>query len=659
MGAAIFWAFEHLIALGQGDFLPSDLPSSIAGYLSYVVLGAVLGGLSLLGGFASKRLLCPRWTPTESSADAFFATASLVGVIGSGLYWVDKVLMESYWGPTYLDQRWWVLALLALMLLGVSLIIFVRFKRIREGREALFLASVLGLSLLVLGGRAMNESGAIGHLLSVKNFIFNGLALPITGGIIWAGYGVLKRSGGKAQVGLVLLLLVAPLGWLGVLASFSAVSSAVHPALLSPRRPNILLIVMDTTRRDHLSVYGYHRRTVPFLEGLAERGVTFLRAYSTSPVTPDGHGAIFTGQYPARHGLRYPYHLLSRRHITLASLLKTLGYRTAGFSNNPWVKAGTGAERGFERFELVQHLDWVFVRSPFFYEEVKTVLGVGRPRNDKGAALTHRRVERWLRKTSRDPSPLLLFINYMEPHDPYTYPDQVRNLFSSDGETGATFEKVLGYDRNLAYLDGMIQKLLALPQIKERLNDMLIIVTSDHGEMFGEHGLWLHDNGLYEPVLAVPLILVYPRVLPEGLRVEGPVQVTDIFPTILDVLGLSSLGQSLDLQGQSLIPLLKGSPPNPRTLIFEHYTRAVSRGLLEGKWKYIATPDGGKEFLFDLSRDRGEEHNQITDFPDVAERMRSHLKSWVDSNFTPSDTEDKGLDPATRERLRALGYVVD
>lgn len=667
-GVGIFWAVEHLLAAAQGEWLLRDFPPSVAGFLFYLALGAVWAGIFVLVASLAPRRFIGLFKG-EGPADAWSASGFLIGLVLYGVYWLDKVFSESFYDKQYLAYRQVILIGVAFSLAGLFVLLFRWFRRIpdRERREVWFLASALGATLLLLGGRRLNESGLTGQIMDARHFVSNAAILAGGAAAVWAGGLLLRRLRAPIRRASVAVLTALPLVWLGFNAAKSPGPSFVEPA--EEKRPDILLIVMDTARADHLSLAGYRRKTTPFLDQLAQMGVTFLRAYSAGPVTPDSHGAIFTGQSAARHGFHYPNYYLSDRFETLASILKNRGYRTAGYSNNDFIKAGTGLERGFEKFDLVQHDDWVFVRQPFFYRELDMRLGTWeRVLDDKGASLTNQRAARWLAQVADDPSPFFLFINYMEAHAPYTPPASARTLFAE--EEPDDNPAVLGYDRNLAYLDGRIRELLALPEFQRRKRDLLIIVTADHGEHFGEHGITGHDNSLFDAELRVPLIVVYPGLLPAGARVRTPVQVTDILPSVLDILGLSDLRRSIDFQGRSWMPLLNGAKDAERRIAFEHYSPGgVYRGWTDGQWKYVEPGHGRPAFLFDLEKDPQESVNlrSVTSlgrpYMAIAQKMAEDLKRWVNSsgNFSTKqrDGEGPGLDAKTRQRLRALGYIVD
>ncbi len=334
-------------------------------------------------------------------------------------------------------------------------------------------------------------------------------------------------------------------------------SIPLHPAMAglpqSSHGHNIVLIVLDTVRADHLSVYGYPRITTPNLDRLAGQGVLFENAVAPSSWTLPSLGTIFTGLLPHQHGVNWIVPL-SRGSGTLAEILRSHGYETAGFNSNfDFGQDGWGVGQGFEMYEddssslrhnfgatvagrLAQHLYQNLVRYEAFER--------------RNAREVNRDVIRWFHH--RSDRPFFLFINYFDAHEPYLLagaskdgprlPDElVRNL----SQTGGSFDHmpisaeekaslIDGYDNCLKFLDEQVGELFKFLATSPRWSDTIVIITADHGESFGEHGTYSHGWNLYREVLHVPLIFFGPGI-PSGRRLKHVVGNRETFSTVLEL----------------------------------------------------------------------------------------------------------------------------
>ena len=324
-----------------------------------------------------------------------------------------------------------------------------------------------------------------------------------------------------------------------------------------PRPPNVVLIVMDTTRADRCSFSGYDRDTTPRLAALAREATVYLDAWSPSGWTAPAHASLFSGLRPEHHGLfRGNREFLGPEIETIAERLRGAGYRTACFSNNDAVSRSTGLAQGFE----------VFVP---LYEDSS--------RPYPWAVETHGRALRWALDQHRRGAPFFLFINDMEPHLPYTPPEETAARFRRAGtsedmvEWGRhllstqAWQHNLGisrlsrpqiehasdlYDAEIRCLDELIGALVQGLRSEGILDETLFIVTADHGENLGEHGLMDHVFSLHRTIRHVPLLIRYPARFERGREVTEVVRLEDVPPTILEVCGLPPPG---GLDGQSLL----------------------------------------------------------------------------------------------------------
>jgi len=392
--------------------------------------------------------------------------------------------------------------------------------------------------------------------------------------------------------------------------------------------PNVLIIVLDAVRASNVSLYGYARRTAPELERFAERSVRFERAIVTAPWTLTSHASMFTGRFP--HEMSADWEIpLDATHRTLAEVLRDRGYVTAGFVANHFYGAPEfGLNRGFLHYESRKFTLGSMIATSKLGDALVRVFNrmtksYHRPvRMD--ASEINRRVLGWL--PAQQARPFFVFINYFDAHEPYVAPAPYNRLFSEiqpptrrvrEGQRHTRGE-LRGfrdaYDQTLAYLDSQLGVLLEELERRQLLANTLVVITSDHGEEFGEHGWAGHGHGLYLPVLHVPLLISFPGRTPGGRVVAEPVTLVDLPATVLDVLGLS--GQ-VDFPGHSLANRWGSTTSSLRTPASPVLSEvsmvrngpewyAVGKGdlksIIVGKHHFIRHKDGREE-LFDIIAD--------------------------------------------------------
>jgi len=425
-----------------------------------------------------------------------------------------------------------------------------------------------------------------------------------------------------------------------------------------PLPPNVVLITVDTLRADHLGCYGYERPTSPSIDALCQDSIVFETAITPTPTTDPGHASIHTALHPSRHGVLRNGWRLDDAHRTLAEILTDAGYFTQGFVSVDHLSADNGFAQGFADFDdaIADH-----AISP---TEV----------TDK-AVDSLRRVE----------EPFFLWVHYWDPHGPYDPPD-AHDLFhegdSDDGPrsfvTGGRIpegdvahvptegaERIVSlYDAEIHYTDSEIGRLLRTLRDTGHDDNTLVMLTSDHGEMHMEiaetHG-YAFDHGeyLFDPNLLVPLIVRLPDREFAGVRVEALASNMDVLPTVSDALGLRIDAPPLD--GVSLLPAARGRPL-PRTGIV--LQRRAPRGpdlpgfhelgLRSVTWKYLLDADSGRTWLYDLTRDPGEQQDRANDAPTTHARLASHLEAWLAER--PPFVEQV-ISDEQRSALEALGYL--
>jgi arylsulfatase A-like enzyme len=455
-----------------------------------------------------------------------------------------------------------------------------------------------------------------------------------------------------------------------------------HEPARAANRPNVLLIVLDTTRADRMSLHGYHRATTPHLEQLAKRGVRFDRGRATAPWTLPSHASIFTGRWP--HELSASYDgPLDGTYPTIGGFLRSKGYATGGFvANVPYAGAETGLSRGFSHF--VDHdtsLAGVFKCSTLGSRVIWPVVALD-PRvgvsaetvSRKDAALVGRQLLDWLDDQPRD-QPYFAFMNVYDAHNPYLPPRDFKDRFGVSPTTGSDYHAIAkwfildkkrlpprqieivndAYDNCLAYLDDQLGRLFRELELRRRLENTIVIVTADHGEHFGEHGVYGHASSLYDQEIRVPLLIVAPDGQSAGRIVDRSVSLREIPATIADLAGL---GRDSPFPGRSLArywdeksdkrsldaPVLsevegpaRAAPNQGRSPAF----RGSMQSLVVAEKLFIRNGDGVEE-LYDLEKDRDQLKN-LASTPDgraLLPAMRDQLRRLLD------DEPQSGEDPA-------------
>ena len=435
--------------------------------------------------------------------------------------------------------------------------------------------------------------------------------------------------------------------------------------------PNVLLVTFDTTRADHLSCYGYVRRTSPVIDSLAAHGVLFENAYTVEPLTGPSHITMMTSLDPQQHGATINgMHMSTHpRPILLAQIFHHLGYKTAAFIS-AWTlkKSITGLARGFGVYNE---------NFTYYYKLVNSA----RRGNQTGDAS-----RRWLRKHGH--SRFFLWVHYFDAHEPYVLHSKFAHLphmknakifpvsASVDADRAA---KIRAYDSGIAFDDNDLAKTLKLLDQLGVRNNTLILVVADHGENLGEDGIWGHGYHINQEAMHVPMVITYPKEIPQGERIKANVSTVDIMPTILSYVGLHFRvpGQS----GYSLQPMIqsggKNAPARPTFFVVYSeptllppkwmslfWTWAETKrdpaltGFVEGNLKVISSGDNDALRVYRLS----DAFTQAKQLPsgDVSVAKISEYKEDLDSWF--KDT-NRGLEPQGHlskqdlEMLKSLGYA--
>jgi arylsulfatase A-like enzyme len=496
--------------------------------------------------------------------------------------------------------------------------------------------------------------------------------LLLTAGVAIQGSRLLRaRSAGFARlirrtlpwmIGSTLLVGVGLKGW-AWFREYRALRAEAAAAA-----PNVLLIVLDTVRGMNMSLYGYARRTTPTLEAFARQGVLFQDVYAAASWTLPSIATVFTGEYPHAHRADW-MRPLSDQYPTLAEVFRDAGYVTVGFAaNESYASAEVGLARGFAHYEdygtsisdivLSSSPGRFILNNPKFRKAITFYDTFGR----KNADRVNTAFLSWLSGHKR--RPFFAFLNYFDVHEPYLPRTPFDTLFGSDSlrkkslilHFGARQAKRLNkenmteseraaeeeaYDGSLAYLDSQLGRLFAELERRDLVRNTIIIVTADHGELFGEHSLFSHGNSLYLPLLKVPLILRASN-LPAGTRVAAPVTLRDLPRTILDLAGLPA---AATFPGQSFKSLAEGHPdggagspllaevgPSPNHPPSYPVFKGPMWSIIDPPHQYILRGDGEEE-LYDFVSDPGELVN-LTAHPE-ASPVRNRMRSVLDSIRKP------------------------
>ena len=409
------------------------------------------------------------------------------------------------------------------------------------------------------------------------------------------------------------------------------------------KRPNVIMIVMDTTRADRCSVQGYGRETTPRLERFAKDAVVFTEAWSPAGWTGPAHASLFTGLRAEHHGFYTGNRLSLPAAIpTLSELLRAEGYATGCFTNNELIGPNSGLNRAFDRFE------------PFFEDDTRPY---------PWAVATHTVAAGWAAEQANAHRPFFLFVNDMEPHLKFTptaedeakfvrgnptpaaiaemrawdYPHTIAYSAGAEELTPAQLALLSDlYDAEIATLDREVGVLLDRLRADGLLDSTVIVILGDHGESIGEHGTYDHGHGLHSQLLHVPLLMRFPGSLDGGRKVDDLVRLEDVAPTLLELCGLAPIDAS---DGVSLTGGLRGRVARgifgEQTHAMEQIARAFPgadlsiyrtsiRSVYDGRL-HLLRYSTGREELFDVKRDPGETSDLAPQGGEDLARLRALL----------------------------------
>ena len=443
-----------------------------------------------------------------------------------------------------------------------------------------------------------------------------------------------------------MVLVLALLTTLGVILIFSrSTMFRATDGVEVPLCPgcNVIVILIDTLRADHLPCYGYERDTAPTICALAEEGILFRNMFSNSPSTKTSVASLFTSMFPSQHKSIFNKDVLNDEVITMAEILAEHGYNTYAVNGNPVIKVGFNYDQGFgtwkDNFTRAARRDRVIFDSLGSYEQ-----------------------------------PFFLYLHYMDPHSPYTAPGDYSKFFNADYDGAVKGRNELDvsyfesrpdeleqltalYDNEIRFVDHRIGELFERLKEAGLYEDSVIILLADHGEGFLDHGQFSHSNGLYTELIDVPLIIRPPNQ--DKMVVDTPVQTVDILPTLLSMLGIDVDHQFMGRPIFSLIGSDEKRPIISEQLRRQGRQRIPQVALIVENYKLIKQLTTDDYVLFDMREDPMERENVIDSVP-TAKELIEKLDFLLEANasmYVGIEEKKTTLDAETIQQLKELGYI--
>jgi len=421
----------------------------------------------------------------------------------------------------------------------------------------------------------------------------------------------------------------------------------------SKPKPNIVIILIDTLRNDHLGAYGYKKNTSPSIDKMAREGVLFNNCFAQSPSTKASIASIFTSKYPSQHNVILNRDALDESFVTIAEALKDKGYKTAGFvTNNNRINSHFNYDQGFEEWSE-------FKNEPINKMTAKKITDTAIP---------------WLEKNSE--KPFFLYLHYYDPHTPYQAPEPYKNFFDKTykgnvngsntdlknikffKENPKELEHLISlYDSEIRYVDSEIKKFFDKLKELNIMDESLIILTSDHGEGFLEHDNFFHSYGVYSELINVPLIIRYPKIFKANQKSNIYVQHIDFFPFLMDVLAFKS--KKGVFEGKSFLSLRQTN----NAILSEHLRKGKSwgfpqRGLIYKGWKLIKDIFSDHVELFDIRKSSDDINDVSKQKPKITSALKKKL-SRMEKKLAKTMVRSPKvkLNRQMKERLKSLGYI--
>lgn len=426
-----------------------------------------------------------------------------------------------------------------------------------------------------------------------------------------------------------------------------------YPVRMTDRIKNVVIIINDAARADHHGCYGNEEGITPHIDQFSRSATIFKEAVATAPYTPTSVSSLFSSLLPEEHGFRRDDGVFPDDLVNMPAVFRDNGYFTLALSGSPFITVEYGLARDFH--------DLIYLRRR---EDITNNI----------CTMDMEAVERGVRKAAESGKPVFLYVHYLPPHWPYLPPEPYRNRFIVEEDASHLLpwkiRSMLSYDmlnrasseitnmhprykNNLAYADSITHELLERLKQYGLFEDSLIIITSDHGEAFGEHKDLMHRTHVYDEMIRVPLIMRVPGL--NHREISEQVGLIDLLPTLIELLDLRLPEGEIEFQGRSIAYLLAGldSPP-----LEYYYSRAVGPkshfSLKGGRYKYVHEP--GSEYLFDIVEDPGETENIINDHPVLAAWLRQQGMLII-ASAADERGEKVELTPEQKDEMRQLGYL--
>jgi arylsulfatase A-like enzyme len=438
------------------------------------------------------------------------------------------------------------------------------------------------------------------------------------------------------------------------------ISGFIYLKMNKPEGPNIIIILSDALRKDHLGCYGYERNTTPHIDAFSREATIFTNTYAQAPSTKPSVASIFTSLYPSQHQTIINQQQLPLSKLTLAEVLKQSGYVTAGFFENYNLLKKFQFNQGFNIWTPLE-------RNQNSIQSKK-----------KAKEGFDKKIQSWLTRNKN--KPFFLYIHFLDPHNPYTPPPPFNNFFDKeykgiiDGNQTKPeyipyykqnqkelYHLISLYDEEIRYTDFRFSKIIKKLSELEILEKSLVIFLSDHGEEFLEHGHLRHSTSVYSELINIPLIIRYPKLFWEKRELKN-VQHIDIFPTILHISGIEL---PLYLEGKNILAEIPGKQTKnrmPENIISEYIVnkkkkRSSQRCLITPEWKLIHHIRSNSYSLFNIYQDPKDSINIINNNREIARNLKINLTAWERKMKFIMRFKTISLDKKTKEELKSLGYL--
>jgi len=447
------------------------------------------------------------------------------------------------------------------------------------------------------------------------------------------------------------------------------------------KRPNIVIIWVDALRADHLSCYGYGRKTSPFIDTLADQGALFENCISASSWTKTSGISFFTSQWVSIHGIETPVQRFGEESITFTEILQKNGYATAAFVQSPFFHPELGFKQGFDYYSYpIMEYDSLSEFRKIIHFPAKAIFP-------------------WVEAHVGEP--FFIWVHLFYPHGTYTPPEPYNRRFVDDhyavsgrqvpvGEDQLYAYKVIPgyqnldgrtdidyyvsqYDGEILFTDSKVKKIVDKLSDLGILDDTLIMISADHGENLGENEYYFVHTLLYDPVIRVPLIIRYPPAIPGGSRIPYQVRSVDLAPTIFDILGIPLPDAMV---GKSLMPFIRQEEKTDRTALSRGHSlkggfavdtdtegarvTSIRVRIKHHMWKLIYHLDrveASADELYDLTQDPQESTNVIKKSRGTFRFLEKLLLSMIRKEKAAASPKEEKFSPETKALLRSLGYA--